>query len=127
MKDLTQVEEVNIFSRELVQIYTDFQSTEYLSLTKRQRESILQRVIDFNAYQKKSEIKNSVVNTTAIYKKYKADNSLTEPNRPFPTQNQGNVPNEETSEIIGYHLFFVKLFLIEDVNEIKNFYQSQYL
>lgn len=48
MKDLTQVQEVNIFSQELVQIYNDMQSQKEINCTEDQRKSIEKKLKDFN-------------------------------------------------------------------------------
>ena len=48
MKDLTQVQEVNIFSQELVQIYTDVISQREINCSKAQRQSIEAKLKEFN-------------------------------------------------------------------------------
>ena len=56
----------------------------------------------------------------AIYKKYEAE-SIDMDSKAFAMPNI-NDPN--SSGIIGYHLFLVKLFLADDIEQIKNFYQG---
>ena len=72
MKKLTYVQEVNIFSKEHVQIYTDMESQNELRCTDQQRDSVMNKIKEFNEVQaeQKFYFKNNKYSKNAVYKKY---------------------------------------------------------